>query len=232
LFDRTPADFLGKRAFEVLPDADNQLRQIFESVVKSGRPFSATNFPLSYHDNNVPMETFWDGSVTPIFGDDEKITGILILCFNVTDRVQLQAARNNLAAIVDGSFDAIISADLDGIITQWNESAERIYGYTAKEAIGQPVAITIPPDATDNVPVSLKKISRGERTTFYMTQRVRKNGKRLTVCLAISPINGLDGKVMGASMITRDLTEKLEGAPDEVGTASILVGQWLAPPVE
>ena len=230
LFGRRPKDFLGKQAFEVLPDADNQLRRIFESVVKSGAPFKATNFPLTFKDRGKTRETFWDGSVTPIMGDDAKISGILILCFNVTDRVQLQQERNNLAAIVEGSFDAIIGADLNGIIRSWNESAERIYGYTAEEAIGQPVNITIPEDAVDDVPYALKKIERGERVTFYMTQRITKSGRRLMVCLAISPIHDLKNEVIGASMITRDLTEKLEGAPSDVGTASVLVSQWLAPP--
>jgi PAS domain S-box-containing protein len=230
LFGRKPKDFLGRKAFEVLPDADNQLRRIFESVIKTGAPFKATNFPLSYTDKGKKQETYWDGSVTPILGEDGKISGILILCFNVSDRVQLQRERNNLAAIVEGSFDGIIGVDLGGIIRSWNESAERIYGYTAEEAIGKPVNITIPPDSGDDVPFALKKIERGERVTFYMTQRVTKSRRKLMVCLAISPIHDLDDDVIGASMITRDLTEKLEGAPSDVGTASILVSQWLAPP--
>lgn len=230
LLGRRPEDFLGRKAFEVLPETDSQLRRIFESVIKSGAPFKATNFPLRYTDKGEKQETYWDGSVTPILGDDGQILGILILCFNVTDRVNLQRERNNLAAIVEGSFDGIIGADLDGIISSWNESAERIYGYTAKEAIGQPVNITIPSDAVDDVPFALKKIERGERVSFYMTQRMTKSGRRLMVCLAISPIRDLHNEVIGASMITRDLTEKLEGAPLEVGTASVLVSKWLAPP--
>jgi PAS domain S-box-containing protein len=231
LFNRKPDEFLGKPAFEVLPEAGNQLRTIFESVVKTGRPFSASNFPLTYTDHGKTQETFWDGSVTPILGDDSKISGILILCFNVTDRVHLQEARTQLAAIVEGSFDAIVGVDLDGIIRNWNASAERIYGYTRREAIGQPISITIPADATDNVPVSLKKMRQGKRVSFYMTQRLNKRGKRLMVCLAISPVHGMDGKVVGASMITRDLTEKFEGAPGHVGAASEIVSQWLSPPM-
>jgi PAS domain S-box-containing protein len=213
MFDRKPEDFLGKHAFEVLPDTGPQLRTIFEAVVQSGRPFQASNFPLMYTDKGVTQKTFWDGSVTPILDDDDNITGILILCFNVTDRVNLHEAHEHLAAIVEGSFDAIVGADLDGIITDWNGSAERIYGWSAEEAVGQPVAMTIPRDAQDNVPVTIGKIKAGERVSFYMTERMRKDGKRLTVCLAISPIRDLDRKVVGASMIMRDLTEKLQGAP-------------------
>ena len=230
MLGRRPEDFLGKKAVEVLPDMDMQLRQIFESVVKTGAPFRASNFPLRYNDRGQRRQTFWDGSVTPIFDEKKRISGILILCFNVTDRVRLQQERNRLAAIVEGSFDAIVGADLKGKIRSWNESAERIYGYTAKEAIGQPISITVPDDAGDDVPYALRKIERGERVTFYMTQRVAKNGRRLTVCLAISPIHDLKGELVGASMITRDLTERLEGAPMDVGTASVVVSRWLAPP--
>jgi PAS domain S-box-containing protein len=230
LFERKPEYFLGKHAFEVLPEAGPQLGNIFESVVQSGRPFQASNFPLSYTDKGVTQKTFWDGSVTPILDDDGNITGILILCFNVTDRVNLHEAHEHLAAIVEGSFDAIIGADMDGMITDWNVSAERIYGWSPDEAVGQHIGMTIPGDAPDTVPVALGRIKAGERVSFYMTERVRKDGKRLTVCLAISPIHNLERQVVGASMITRDLTEKLEGAPADVGTASVLVKQWLAPP--
>jgi PAS domain S-box-containing protein len=230
MLGRKPKDFLGKKAFETLPDLDPQLRQIFEGVVKTGAPFSATNFPLRYNDQGQRMETFWDGSVTPIFDERKRISGILILAFNVTDRVRLQQERNNLAAIVDGSFDAIVGADLEGSIRSWNESAERIYGYTAEEAIGRPLTITIPPDAGDDIPYTLNKIERGERVTFYMTERMAKSGRRLLVCLAISPIHDLNGTVVGASVITRDLSERLDGAPSHVGSASVVVGRWLAPP--
>jgi PAS domain S-box-containing protein len=133
----------------------------------------------------------------------------------VTDRVLLQRERDRLAAIVKGSFDAIVGAD---------------YGYTNREALGKPLSITIPSDAPDNVPVAIRKIKRGERVSFYMTERMRKDGRRLTVCLAISPIRDIQGKVIGASTVTRDLTEKLEGAPVDVGTASVVVARWLAPP--
>jgi PAS domain S-box-containing protein len=112
------------------------------------------------------------------------------------------------ASIVDTSDDAIVSKDLDGIIYSWNRGAERIFGYAAKEIIGQPVSILIPPERQDEEPSILERIRRGERIEHYETVRVAKNGSLLDISVTVSPIRNFEGKIIGASKIARDITDR------------------------
>ena len=116
--------------------------------------------------------------------------------------------RALLAAIVESSDDAIISKDLDGIITSWNAGAERIFGYTAEEMIGKPIALLIPADRADEEPSILARIRRGERISHYETMRRRKDGHLISISLTISPVHSADGTIIGASKIARDITER------------------------
>jgi PAS domain S-box-containing protein len=113
-----------------------------------------------------------------------------------------------LAAIVESSDDAIISKDLDGVITTWNKGAEHIFGYTAAEAIGRPIAMIAAPEHGDEMPRILERIRRGERVEHYETVRKAKDGRLLKISLTVSPIRDRAGRIMGASKIARDITEK------------------------
>jgi PAS domain S-box-containing protein len=113
-----------------------------------------------------------------------------------------------LSAIVDSSDDAIISKSLDGgIITSWNKSAERLFGYTAEEAIGQPITMLIPPDRTDEEPEIISRLRRGERVDHIETVRMRKDGGLIDLSLTISPIRDAAGNIVGASKVARDISE-------------------------
>ena len=127
------------------------------------------------------------------------------------------AAQARLAAIVESSEDAIVSKTLDGIVTSWNKAAERMFGYTAVEMIGEPIMRLMPADRRDDLGPILAAIRRGERVEHFETERVRKDGKRIHVSLTISPIRDADGHVIGASKIARDVTEQkaAERAKDE-----------------
>jgi PAS domain S-box-containing protein len=114
----------------------------------------------------------------------------------------------SLAAIVESSDDAIVSKDLDGVITSWNKGAERIFGYTAEEAIGRLITIIIPQDRQDEERMILTRIRRGERIDHFETVRQRKHGSFITVSLTISPVKNVEGKIVGASKIARDITEQ------------------------
>src|SRR5262245_48020791 len=113
-----------------------------------------------------------------------------------------------LAAIVESSDDSIVSIDLDGIITSWNKGAERIFGYLVEEVIGKPITILIPPDRHDEEPAILERIRRGERVEHYETVRQRKHGSLIDISLTVSPVKNFHGKVIGASKIARDITER------------------------
>jgi PAS domain S-box-containing protein len=117
-------------------------------------------------------------------------------------------ARLQLAAIVDSSDDAILSKDLQGIITSWNAAATRLFGYTEDEIVGKSILTLIPRELHQEEPEILRKVSSGERIEHYETRRVRKDGTLLDLSLTISPIRDLSGKIVGISKIARDITER------------------------
>jgi PAS domain S-box-containing protein len=139
----------------------------------------------------------------------------LAITRNVTDRKHAERAALLLSAIVDSSDDAIISKDLNGVITSWNKSAERIFGYTAAEAIGQSVTILIPVDRLDEEPNILARLRNGERVDHFETVRRRKDGTLLDISLTISPVKNAHGTIIGASKIARDVSERRR-AEDEL----------------
>lgn len=127
------------------------------------------------------------------------------------------------AAIIESSDDAIISKSIDGYITSWNKGAQRLYGYTAEEIIGQPVSILMPPSKKDDFPFIMKQLHEGKRIEHYETERMTKDGRILHVSLTVSPIRDSQGNIIGASKIARDITERIENEQrrDEfVSTAS------------
>jgi PAS domain S-box-containing protein len=119
-----------------------------------------------------------------------------------------ETAEQILWSIVENSDDAIITKNLYGIISSWNKSAERLFGYTAEEAIGKPIAIIHPPDGHDEESTILARIRRGERIEQYETVRQRKDGSLINISLTVSPIKNAHGKIIGASKIARDITER------------------------
>lgn len=131
------------------------------------------------------------------------------------ERIRTEEARDalladslRLAAIVESSDDAIISKDLNGIIASWNKGAERLFGYRAEEVVGKPVTILMPPERVTEEPAILARIRSGERMDHYETVRRRKDGTLLDISLTISPVKDGTGRIVGASKIARDITEK------------------------
>jgi PAS domain S-box-containing protein len=119
---------------------------------------------------------------------------------------ELRDYQNRLALIIDSSQDAIIGKNLDGIVTHWNKAAEEMYGYTAAEMVGSPITVLAPPERADEIPAILKKIRAGERVEYFESVRVTKDGRRLSVSIAVSPIIDTEGRVVGASTIARDIS--------------------------
>jgi PAS domain S-box-containing protein len=152
-----------------------------------------TEFPVELSINRIP------GIEPPLFSGFVR---------DLSDRKQSDEARSRLAAIIESSDDAILSKSLDGVITSWNAGAERLFGYTADETIGQPVMMLMPRDRFNEEPNILERIRRGERVDHYETIRRHKDGTLLNVSLTISPIVDSQGKIVGASKIARDISER------------------------
>ena len=144
----------------------------------------------------------------PIHDTSGKLIGIVNMLVDITDQRRADAMVHRLAAIVESSDDAIISKDLDGIITTWNLGAEKLYGYSAAEIIGRPVALLIPDDRLNEEPNILERIRADERIEHYETVRCRRDGTRIEISLSVSPIKDAKGNITGASKIARDITER------------------------
>ena len=127
---------------------------------------------------------------------------------DVTERKRGEQATRLLAAVVESSHDAIVSKNLDGIITSWNTGAERLFGYAAEEAIGQNITLIIPPDRRDEERAIVEQLTRDERVDHFETVRMRKDGSLLDVALTISPMKDAAGRIVGASKLARDITER------------------------
>jgi PAS domain S-box-containing protein len=125
---------------------------------------------------------------------------------NITERKQLEDASRHLAAIVESSDDAIISKNLNGVITSWNSGAERIFGYTASEVLGHPVSILAAPGYHNEMPEILARIKQGNRVEHYETRRRRKDGRIIDVALTVSPVRDGAGQIVGASKVARDIS--------------------------
>jgi PAS domain S-box-containing protein len=119
---------------------------------------------------------------------------------------QLGEYQARLLSIIDSSEDAILSKDLNGIITSWNKGAERIYGYAPDEVVGKNISLLIPSDRPDEIPEILRKIARGEKVEHHESARITKDGRRLDVSVSVSPLRNAGGTIVGASVIARDIT--------------------------
>jgi PAS domain S-box-containing protein len=135
-------------------------------------------------------------------------SAIDLLLVEIDHRQKTQLALGQLRAVAETSEDAIITKDLNGIITSWNKGAERIFGYEANEMIGKPVSLLIPADRHDEEPSILERIRRGQRIEHYETVRRRKDGGVIDISLTVSPLADATGTIVGASKIARDITDK------------------------
>ena len=145
---------------------------------------------------------------TPLFDENGELAGGVNFLVDLTDRAIADETAQRLAAIVESSDDAIVAKDLSGTIITWNKGAERLFGYVAEEVIGKPVLILIPTERQHEEPKILSRIRSGERIDHYETVRRRKDGSLVEVSLSVSPIRSLDGRIIGASKIARDITER------------------------
>ncbi|HEV7700059.1 MAG TPA: PAS domain S-box protein [Pyrinomonadaceae bacterium] len=180
---------------------------------------SEPNSPVALELRRVIAESFEDGPRETEIGFEGRTFSVVVAPVaeeghvnfygsDITERKEGEIASARLAAIVQSSFDAVIAKDLNGIISSWNTGAERLFGYTADEIIGRPVTTLMPPDRVAEEVDILAKIRRGEVVEHYETVRVRKDGEPREISLTISPVRDGTGKIVGASKIARDVTDR------------------------
>jgi PAS domain S-box-containing protein len=163
-----------------------------------------------------------DDSAAPIRDDGGRISGCVLIFRDVTEQRRAEQQRTGqllsarlLASIVESSDDAIISKSLAGVIQSWNAAAERIFGYTADQAVGRHISLVIPPERIAEEDDIIARLKAGQRIEHFETERVRRDGQRLLVSLTISPIRDEAGNVVGASKIVRDVTERRQAQQRE-----------------
>jgi PAS domain S-box-containing protein len=192
-----------------------------EAVGHSSHSLLQTKHPIELAElrSQLLNKRYWAGELRHICKDGREVIvdsrmqllgddTVLEVNRDVTQFKALEQRLRSVAAIVESSDDAIVSKNLDGVITSWNKGAERIFGYSAKEAIGQPITIVIPHNRLDEERTILTRIRRGERIDHFETIRQRKNGTLIAVSLSVSPVKNAEGNIVGAAKIARDITEQ------------------------
>jgi PAS domain S-box-containing protein len=147
-------------------------------------------------------------TMSPVRDAAGDVVGVVKIARDLTDRRRLDEARARLAAIVESSGDVIVSKNLHGIITSWNHAAERMFGWTAAEAIGRHITLIIPDERREEEDDVLARIRRGERVDHFDTVRRTKDGQLVDVSITVSPVRDSTGRIVGASKIARDITER------------------------
>ncbi|MCK9297010.1 MAG: PAS domain S-box protein [Desulfobulbaceae bacterium] len=196
---RPPEELAGQRLLEILPGnkASSDLFNRYARVVETGEPH---DYELPYQSEGIDG---WFRNMTVKLGD-----GITICFTDITERKKADEVRARLAAIVASADDGIIGQDLNGIIQTWNAGAEHIFGYKAEEVIGKPLSLLVPPGHGDEIADILARIKRREQIENFETERRRKDGTIIPVSLKFSAIRDASGKIIGASKIARDISER------------------------
>jgi PAS domain S-box-containing protein len=183
-------------------------REKLEELRRTGLPVRYEKEYVRKDGSRVPIELLVhlvkDGQGQPLY--------YYSFLTDITERKQAEKLLARLAAIVESSDDAILSKDLHGVIRTWNAGAERLFGYRAEEAVGQPITLLLPPERIDEESQILKTLLSGRRVERLETVRATKDGRRIDVSVTASPVKGQDGRIMGASKIIHDITDRKRAA--------------------
>jgi len=195
----------------------------WKSYTLNGEPLQLSEYPIvvavkekSIIDEDTEMIVERpDGTMkiirtypTPMFDANGVLTGVINTLNDITEQKNSEENKARLAAIVESSHDTIVSKNLNGIIKTWNKEAERMFGYTASEAVGRHISLIIPPERLNEENHIIGKITKGERVDHFETVRLAKDGRRINISLTVSPIRDDKGNIIGASKIARDITEQ------------------------
>jgi PAS domain S-box-containing protein len=205
MFGYTAAEVIGHSIRMIIP-ADRQNEEDFVlGQIRMGQAVRHHETLRQRKDGSqIPISL----TVSPIYDDSGHVIGASKIARDISDRKEADLAMRRLAGLVESSDDAIVAKDLQSRITSWNRAAERMFGYTAEEAIGQSVRMIIPDDLQSEEDMVLARIRAGGIVDHYETRRRRKDGTEILVSLTVSPIVDDAGRVIGASKIARDITEE------------------------
>ena len=205
MFGYNATEILGQSIFLLIPD-DRRAEKIklMQEILNDTRISHFRTVRLDCSGKEIPVSLIF----SPIKNQDGKIIGTSQIAQDISFEHQAEEKQSMLAAIIESSEDAIISKTLDGIITTWNKGAEHIFGYTEKEAVGQPISILLPADRLSEEEAIIASLRRGERVGHIQTIRKTKDGRLLNISLAVSPIKNRDGVVIGVSKVARNITSQ------------------------
>lgn len=207
IFGYTSEEAMGKNIRIIIPDDLINEENIIISRVRRGEQIGHYETVRRKKDGTLFVVAV---TVSPIRDENENVIGASKIVRDITELKSAEQKQAMLAAIVDSSDDAIVSKNLDGIITSWNTGAEKIFGYSQSEVIGKHISIIIPKDRVDEETVIIQKIRNGERVSHFETVRRRKDGREINISLTVSPVKDKNGKVIGASKVARDISERAE----------------------
>src|SRR4029077_9552024 len=201
LYGFTKKQALGQVSHDLLRTTFPEPLEQILARIRAGQSWHGELSNLRSDDTRIFVFSQW----IPCLFPNGDLDATIELNNEITQRHLAQEARARLAAIVESSDDAIVGKDLRGIITSWNSSAERLFGYRADEIIGQPITRLIPPELQAEERSILERLRRGERVERLETSRLAKNGRLVRVSITVSPIRDEAGAVIGASKIARDI---------------------------
>ena len=205
MFGYTASEAIGQSIRMIIPDDHQHEEDHVLARIRAGEAITHFETIRRTKDGRlIPISL----SVSPIVDEKGTVIGASKIARNISDRVEAAASARQLAAVVESSDDAIVTKDLTSTITSWNAAAERIFGYTAAEAIGRSVRMLIPKELQNEEDIVLAKIRAGEKVDHYETVRQHKDGSRLSISLTVSPIRNDTGEIIGASKVARDITER------------------------
>src|SRR6266404_2926919 len=210
-FGKTRQELVGKVIWELFPNAVDS--DLYTQLHKASNEKVRVQFELP---SKIVPGAWFEVNAYP------TQRGLSVYLRDITERKEAEVTSQLLASIVESSDDAIISKDLNGVISSWNKGAERLFGYMAEEAIGQPVTMLIPADRFDEEPSILERVRSGRKVDHYETVRRRKNGTLVDVSLTVSAVKNESGKVIGASKIARDITQRKRAEKEIRFQASLL----------
>jgi PAS domain S-box-containing protein len=205
IFGYSPEEMIGQSIVKLIPTHLEHQEPYILSKLRSGEQIAHFETERRRRDGGVVYVSL---TISPVRNREGTVIGVSKIARDITDQRQMEIARSRLAAIVESADDAILSKDLEGVITSWNRAAERTFGYSEKEMVGASILKLVPEELRSEEAGILEKIRRGERIDHYETIRVTRDGRRLNVSLTISPIRDASGAVVGASKILRDVTQK------------------------